>query len=273
MKLNELKKQQTKNTTPFGALFKLERKLNLKSLLLFTAICAWLIVITFAIYPIMKEQFSQLPNIPAELLGLQDVNSYFTMQIGQNWILLALIIGSYLGYQLVAGNFRNGSSVFLYTQNLSRNQILGAKFLRMLINIVIFNVICAIVGFIGVSILEFGAVDILNYLIYTLLMILMSLQMGILMFGLTTIYLKKIAPFFSFALPILLMVFSSLSYISESVEFLKYLSPSSVMTSLSSNILITGFNSVDFISLGVWTLIPLIVLISGIINFNKKDLI
>lgn len=273
MKLNELKKQQVKNVTPFGTLFKLERKLNFKSLLLFTGICAWLIIITIAIYPIMKDQLSQLTDVPAELLGVQDVRAYFTMQIGQNWIMLALILGSYLGYQLVASNFRNGSSVLLYSQNLSRNQILGVKLLRMFINLLIFNIICAIVGFIGVSILDFGAVNVGNYLIYTLLMTIMSFQMGLLMFGLTTIYLKKIAPFFSFALPILLLVFSSLSLISSSVEFLKYISPSSIMTSISNSILVSGFSNVDFISLAVWTVAPILVLIAGFVNFNKKDLI
>jgi len=271
MKLKELNSKKIKKNTPCKTLFKLERRLNYKSLIIFTAISVFFIALTLALYPIMKERLSEAPS---GMLGLQSIGSFFVMQVGQNWIMLGLILGSFLGYQLLAGNFRTNSNTLLYSQNLSRKQILSVKLSRLVINILIFNVICAVAGFIGISIIEFGEVNILNYLLYTFLITLMCLQIGIFMFGLTAIFLKRIAPFFSFALPILLLIFSSLALITEEVEFIKYISPSSIIEfSGTTNILTAGLGSINILSLVIWTVIPVVILVYGVMNFNKKDLV
>ncbi len=271
MKLNELKNKVNK-TSNFKTIYKLERKLNLKSLFVFTLISVALLVLVVGLYPVFETMLQNLDN-PQFLLN-NDLISYYNAQVSQQWILLPLIYAAYVGYNLVVNNFRSGSSVILYTQNLSREKIIGAKLLRLILNILILNIVSAAAGFVTLSIINFNAVNIVNFLIFTLMLTVVSLVMAFLMFGLSLIYLKKISPFISIALPIILIFVSSIGLMVETVDFLKYASPTSIIRAEGAgNVLVNGFSSVNLIALAIWGVISLVSLLAGYISFKRKDLI
>jgi ABC-type transport system involved in multi-copper enzyme maturation permease subunit len=260
---------------PKFPLYNLERKLNLTMLLIFAVITGILIFITLILYPQIKEGYSELSGMFensgidfAAIIGVENISSYFTMQSAQNWGMLAAVYAAVLGNKLVASNFKEGSSTYLYSLNMSRTKILNNKLLRLVINIVIFNIICAIFAVIALYIVG-ESFNLVNMLIYTLFSILVTLQIGVLTFALTAIT-NKISTFIAVLLPIALGIISSLALMSENLKFLKYFGP---FETLFSNVLIDGFGAINYVIFALWTAIPVLTLIYSYIRFNKKDLI
>ena len=113
MKLNELKKEKKFKVSP---LYALERKNNLKALIIFSIIAAILVFITVAMFNLMEDALKMLEgmfeNSPelkeqiAELIGSQNIATYFVLQAGQVWGLLGIIYAAFLGCKLNATSGR-----------------------------------------------------------------------------------------------------------------------------------------------------------------------
>lgn len=216
-------------------LYRLERNTNFKSLLIFSLVTAAMIVLAIGMYGMMTDVMESVisafgeetATYLEEIMGSNDFNSYFIMHIGEWWGLFAVIYGSFLGYQLVAANFRNNSSTMLYSLNLTRNNILNTKFVRLTINSVLFNIFLGITSLAGVF--AFGySVNILNLCVYTLFMLIITLLSGLIMFAVTVLLPKKLSPVLSIVLPIILVFFSSLALMDKNLDFFAYFSPISL---------------------------------------------
>ena len=104
MKLSELKKEKKFKVSP---LYALERKNNLKALIIFSAVSAILVFITVAMFNLMEDalkmmegMFENSPELKeqiAELIGSQNIATYFVLQAGQMWGLLGIIYAAFLG--------------------------------------------------------------------------------------------------------------------------------------------------------------------------------
>lgn len=262
-------------------LYRLERNTNFKSLLIFSLVTAAMIVLAIGMYGMMTDVMESVisafgeetATYLEEIMGSNDFNSYFIMHIGEWWGLFAVIYGSFLGYQLVAANFRNNSSTMLYSLNLTRNNILNTKFVRLTINSVLFNIFLGITSLAGVF--AFGySVNILNLCVYTLFMLIITLLSGLIMFAVTVLLPKKLSPVLSIVLPIILVFFSSLALMDKNLDFFAYFSPISLaFTTGPKNILTTGFADVNYYILALWTILPVVLTIIAYKKFGEKDLI
>lgn len=284
MKLTDLKKKDLKklNNQHKNALLKLERKTNLMPLLVFSLIAIVLVGIILATYPLIKDvlpkMFDSYPEEIKQLLlsltGSGDYSNYFTMQMGQTWGLLTVIYGSYLGYYLISNNFKGKSSTLLYSLNLSRNKIVFAKIYRILINTIIFNGLIGICSGAITYFLDIPNFNYVNLLIYTLFMIIIGLQSALFIFGIALLNPKKVSAVLSFLVPVILYFFATISLADESLKIFSYLTPvSAVFIEGSKNIINSGFVGVNYLLVAVWTIIPLVLLLKGLIKFNKSDLI
>lgn len=280
MKLNELKKSKIKITNN-NPLFGVERKNNFMPLLVFALITAGLAILVLAVYPLIDTMLEELasafpPEMQAsiiEVVGGGSFEDYFAMQMGQNWGLVSVIYGAYLGFHLVSYNFKGSSSTMLYSLNLSRGQIVRSKLLRLVLNSIWFNVIVGVIAVAGAYIMG-QQVDLLNSAIFVGLMSLATMQIAIALFGITLIDPKKMNSVVSILVPVVLFFFSVVALMEESLKWLAYLSPiSSVLVTLdASSVLTTGLAQIDYLLVAVWTIVPLLLLGIGFAKFNKKDL-
>lgn len=278
MKLSELQQQKTSKTK--SPLFKLERKLNLKLLLIFSAISAVLLFVSVALFPVLDDVLLKLQQMFADnaefaktisdIIGSQNIASYFVSQAGQTWALIGAVYASYLGYKLVCGNFKDGSYEMLYTQNLSRNQILLHKLLRLVINLLIFSFINAVAGVVALAIWGYGEFNLLKYLLYTLFVTITIIQIGVFSFAIATFAHKKYSVMASILVVITMYFVSMFAMSTTSLGFFNCLTPFALSFVDVFNETIKAVNVVSVI---VWTVAPAVLAFLGFKNFKNSDLV
>ncbi len=279
MKLNELK--ATKRTRKPQPLYAMERRQNLVPLLGFALVAAFLAVVTLAVYPQMETMLpGMISSLPQEmqemflsLMGGESFANFYVMQMGQTWGMVAIIYASYLGYSLVASNFKNNSSTMLYTLNLSRNKIIANKLVRLVINIVLFNVFVGLATLITTLVLGETGFNLWNIGVFTLFMTIASLQLAIILFGICLMNPKKSSQILSILIPVVLFFLSFIGLLDESLNFILYLSPISALFNTTNTILATGFANINYVLVSIWDAIALVLLVVGLVQFNKKDFI
>lgn len=280
MKLNQLK-SSNKNQKP-KPLYKMERKINFLPMLTFALITSFLVVITLLVFPLMEELLpNMLVDMPQELQemilslsGGASFADYFLTQMGQIWGMVTVIYGSYLGYQLVSSNFKGNSSTMLYSLNLSRNQIVKSKLVRLVINNAIFNLALGAVAVLTTLLMGYNEINLLNIAIMTLFMMIAGIQSALLLFGIALFEPKKMSAVLSILIPVVLFFFSTIAYAGNDLLAFAYLSPMGFIVPVADiNIVTNGFAAVNYWIAGMWTIIPLVLLVIGLIKFNKKDLI
>lgn len=276
MKLNELKKEQKQSK--LSPLYKLERKANYKSLIVFSVIISFLLFLTMALFnfvePLMAELVKMFEGQPEmqELFATQElkIGTYFVSEAGSFWALLAAIYGSFLGYKLINGNLKNGSFEILYTQNASRTQIVKHKLIRLIINVAILNVVCGLVGLVAMLIWGYGQFSVLNYLGYMLFVLILTMQVAVLSFSIALLVKQKYSSVLSVLVALGLFLIANLGLMGESFEVFNYLTPFAVAL---ADLIESGFGVVNYISIAIWTVIPVVTLIFGIKSYKNTDLV
>ncbi len=275
MKLSDIK--QSKKINP---LYCLERKNNLKQLIVFSIVAAVLTLITTLMFLLVDDMLKMLQEMFKDNQELYDqlgsamsaatLPGYFVANAGSIWGLIGVVYAAYLGNKLINGNLKDNSFEMLYTLEYSRTKILMSKLLRLVINVVVFNIAVAIFGFIGVAIVGFDQVNYANYLLYVLTQIICCLQVGIISFGLTCLLTRKFGTILSIVVACVFNFVSEMAITGASYKFLEYLSPcfSSYAPILSNGLI--GFN---FISLAIWTFVAAVAIFVGVKKFNKSDII
>lgn len=277
MKLSEVKNKTKIKMSP---LFTLERKQNLKTLIAFTVISALMLFLVVAMFPFLDDAMAQMQemfkdnkeilNILTVAMGTQNITTYFVAQVAQSWALVGAVYGAYLGYKLICGNFKDGSYEMLYSQNLSRIQILKQKFIRLIVNLLIFSLVNAVVGLVALLIWGYGQFSVLNYILYALIITLMTLQVGVFSFAIASICHKKYSAITSILLVVALYFVITFALSVESLEFLKCLTPFSVAYVDVFNSTMQAF---DVVSLVVWTIVPVALTFVGVKRFKNTDLV
>ena len=279
MKLSEMK-NENKSSKNLSPLYVLERKINLKTLIIFTVVSALLLFLVVAMFPLMedalaqiKEMFKDNPEMQqtiVEMMGADNIGAYFVMQGGQIWGLVACIYAACLGCTLICGNLKDGSYEMLYTQNVSRAQIIKHKFFRMLINLTIFNLTCGLVGLIAMLIWGYGEFNVLNYFVYLLFVIIMTIQIGSLSFGLALLGKRKYTVFLSVVMAVAFYFLATLGIAGENFEFFNYLTPFAVAF---NDVLNLGIGSINYWSVGIWTVVPTVLVLLGLKSYKNSDLV
>lgn len=188
MKANELK--PVKVVSP---LYRLERKLNFKTLLIFSIVTVVLTFLGILMFLLMENIFGEiqhLENMGQEFKELMDqflaeykFDNYFTINVGSTWGFVGIIYAAFLGCNLINSNLKNNSFETLYTLEYSRTKILWHKLARLAINVAIFNAVVAVLDFAMASIVKFNALNFGNYVLYSLVLTMVCLMVGALSFG------------------------------------------------------------------------------------------
>ncbi len=257
-------------------LFKLERRNSIVSFILFSLIVGAICFVTIALYPVLKDAIEKLITEGdlgelENLIKMDSITEYFTSNMFQMWGLLGIIYASVLAVKLTSANFKDGSYEMLYTLNISRGQIVRTKLVRLLLNLTYFTLIVALFNYAGLAIfVGFSAFSTPNFLLYTLVMWLITLIVGALAFALGLASKRK----FGVASAVVLgIVFYLIVTISEAamVDWIGYLSP---LTLSVSNVLQAGAMALsnNWYILVIWGAVAGISLWLSTLKFKNDDL-
>ena len=251
-------------------LFALQRKSTKNLFIIFALVISALAVMIISLYPMMTDVMEAMPEVLKSMYTMGSIADYFNTE-GIEFVLIIAIFATAMAVSITTSEFKNGSYELIYTLNMSRGEIIRTKLLRLVANIAYINVISFAVILVSMFIWGAGGFSVVNLVIYFIIALVVTLQIGVIMFSLCLINKKNLNSFGAVMIVVAMYLFSMLSNMADKVEWLGYLSP---LSSLNGTIMTDGFKGMftKGILLGVWSLVSLVLLLISSKKFQNDDL-
>jgi len=218
-------------------MFKREMKVNLKSFIIWLSLLVGLYLLVYLIYPsiingdnmqMLNEMMKMFPEeiLKAFNMDISSMDSAYGWLKSEGFVFVLLIVGCYagiLGSNILLKEESDKTIEYLNTLPITRKDIVYSKVSSGLIYIISMIIILAIFNFIGLSLS--GTFDKKQYILLSITPIFPSLVIYfICMFLSTFTHKTKKVLGLSLGLVIISYILQTISTISETIEFLKYLS-------------------------------------------------
>ena len=142
-------------------LFLHEIKRNKLSLIIWSAALAWMLAVCVFIYPEMRTQMGDLSAMFSDMgafsdaFGMDSLNfgefmGYFGVEIGNTLGLGGALLAGIVGITALSKEERDGTSEFLLTMPVSREQIVAEKLLFSAFHIVVVNLAAIILSTVSI---------------------------------------------------------------------------------------------------------------------------
>lgn len=263
-------------------MFKREMKVNLKNFIVWSVILIGIFLVVYLIYPSImnsadiKQMDEMMKMFPKEMLkafnmDISTIDSAYGWLKSEGFVLVLLIIGCYasiLGSNILLKEENDKTIEYLNTLPVKRRDIVISKILSGIIYVVFMVVVLGVFNFIGLSIS--GDFDKKQFILLSITPIFSSIVIFALCIFLST-FTNKTKKMFGISLGIVFIsyILNTLSSISESVEFLKYLSVFTLADIRNVMIDVKVNPVMVIISIGL----TLVLFILTIINYNRKELL
>lgn len=252
-------------------LFSLQRKGGMKIFVIFSVIVAVMMAFTVGIFPLVKSVADGFTGELGEKLGAMTLQEYFNSEAVEMWVFLVGIFVAVMAVNITTTEFKNGSYELIYTLNIGRNEIVRTKLLRLVLNTIYLNLVAFVVSIASLLIVGIHQFSVVNLLIFTLMAMLITLQIAVIVFSLGLFHKKYFNTFSGILLVIFMYLFTTLASFGEKLTWLKYLSP---ISSSTGTIMTDGFAGIfsKGISFAIWTGISALLLLISTKKFKNDDL-
>ena len=261
-------------------MFDRELKVNFKSFIIWLSILIGIFLMVYLVYPtiINSESVSMIDEMmkmfPEEVLkafnmDISSMESAFGWLKSEGFVFILLGIGCYsgiLGSNILLKEEDDKTIEYLNTLPISRNKILVSKTVVGLIYILLLIVIFGLFNYI--ALILSGEFNIKQYLLLSITPVFSSVVIYFICLYLSTFFRKQKSVLgIGLGIVFVSYILNTLSYISESVEFLKYFSVFS-LCDIRNVILDVRINPNMIIISGI---ISIIFFILTIIRYDKKE--
>lgn len=217
------------------ALYKLEFKLQKRSTIWWLAILSILLIVDIVIYPLIDSMLGVIPQDEMQELenaGLSfdfsGVTQYYLIECVQMLALGGALFLCCFAINSLMRDFKGKQNELLFTNSLSRSDIVLTKYFASLTMTVIFNILAFILSVISMMIVDIKGIEIVPMLSLTLSCLLVHLVLVTLTFALFMFRPKKSGYGLALAVPLLLyfVAIIGMSLTGENgLGFVEYLSP------------------------------------------------
>lgn len=246
-------------------------------LLIWAAAIASMMAIAVLLYPEMAPQMSEMEEMMANMGSLSDAFGmdslqfgnfidYFAMECGSVMGLGGAIFAAITGFAILGKEEREHTAEFLYTHPLSRTRILLEKLLALAAQIILLNLIVAVVT-VGAIALIGEEVDVGVLCLLLLSYLLLELEIAQLCFGISS-FLHGGGLGIGLGLAIGMYFLNLLANIAEEAKWLKYLTPFAYTE--GADIVKEHALNTTYLLIGAG--LTAAVLIAAFLRFRKKDL-
>lgn len=258
-------------------LLKHELKQQLSGFLIWTIVIGALIfgfMLMFTLFSGELEQFSDIMESMEPLLAMFGMQSLDISTIegwfGADASLLLLIGGgmyaTQLGMRTLLKEESEKTADFLLTQPIPRKKVFIDKYLANVIYIAMFNLISFIITWVSVIVIE-ESFPLLLMILYFISNIILMLVLMTIAYGISA-FIRKSFSGIAFGIAIALYVINSVTNVSESLHFLKYVSPFVI----NESGVIFNEKTLQFGFIGYYGLIAVIVFVLGFNYYKQKDI-
>ena len=220
-------------------LFLRELRSNAVSLLIWTSVITALTALTMSFYGVFPENnekilamISIIPEGTLQFKGISDVDDLFSVLgfYSANNVIYMLVLGSIYSIVLASGILLreeyNKTAEFLLAWPLSRSDIFFSKVAAAFPNVLIINIVTAVVGYITLEIVKrepYSTDAFIIMSVYTMLLNLFFASLGLLMSTLV----KRARPITTLSIGLVLILYFifTISNITEGLSFIGYVTP------------------------------------------------
>ena len=254
-----------------------ELKLGRMSLAIWTCAISFLLGVCVFLFPEMKGQMDGMNEVFASMgsftaaFGMDRLNfgtliGYYAIECGNVLGLGGAFFASLCGAGMLSKEEKDGTAEFLLTHPVSRVRVIAEKLLAVLVQITVLNLV--IYGVSVVSMLAVGEevpwkeVNLLHLAYY-----LMQVELGCICFGISA-FVKRGSMGAGIGVAAMMYMVNLLANITESVEFLKYITPFGYCDGAD---LVTN-GKLDAVLVSVGMAIGIAGIVAAFIRYTKKDI-
>lgn len=215
-------------------LLKHELKQNRISLLVWTAVISFMIGICVFLYPEMKGEMESISDVFADMgsfsaaFGMDQVNfgtllGYYSIECGNVLGLGGAFFAALCGAAALAKEEKDRTAEFLLTHPISRTKVITQKFIAVISQLMLLNVI--VYGVVALSMVAIG--ETIPWQEMTLLHVayfLLQVELASICFGISA-FLRRGSLGIGLGVAIMMYFLNIISNITESAEALKYITP------------------------------------------------
>lgn len=258
-------------------LYKHEMKMNLKNLVIWTicvgGLCMGCILLYTSLEDSLKDMADAYQNMGAmstafgmDKISIATLTGFYATEIGIMMSLGGAMFAAILGTTIVSKEENGHTSEFLNVFPLSRASILGQKYLALLSNILIFNVVCVAMYLVGFIIIK-EDIPGKELFLYHVALLFMQIEIASICFMMSSFCKKNLI---GAGLGIVILTFAAdmMCRIIPAIENLKYITPfyyanaSDIFTNLK----------IDGAKLGIGAAITVVALILSWMRYCSRDL-
>jgi ABC-2 type transport system permease protein len=254
-----------------------ELKLGRMTLAIWTCAISFLLGVCVFLFPDMKGQMDGMNEVFASMgsftaaFGMDRLNfgtliGYYAIECGNVLGLGGAFFASLCGAGMLSKEEKDGTAEFLLTHPVSRERVIAEKLLAVLVQITVLNLV--IYGVSVVSMLAVGEevpwkeVNLLHLAYY-----LMQVELGCICFGISA-FVKRGSMGAGIGVAAMMYMVNLLANITESVEFLKYITPFGYCDGAD---LVTN-GKLDAVLVSVGMAIGIAGIAAAFIRYTKKDI-
>ncbi len=258
-------------------LIKHELKQGRITLLIWTAVIAFMLAVCILIYPEMETQMSDVSSMFAEMgsfsaaFGMDRLNfgefmGFFGVECGNVLGLGGAFFAALLGVSVLAKEEKEQTAEFLLTHPISRRKVVTQKLISIMFQIILLNIIV-----IAVTVISIYAIDetpqvrplILLFLAYFIL----QAETAAICFGMSA-FLSHGGPGIGLGAAALFYFLNIVANLTEDAKFLKYITPFGYTE--SADIIADGHLRMEYLSVGL--AFTAIGIVTGFFKYCRKDI-
>ena len=257
--------------------FKHELKRGKTSLIIWTAIIAFMLAVCVLIYPEMSGEMDNMSEMFASMgsfsdaFGLDQLNfgeftGYFAIECGNVLGLGGAFFAALLGISALYKEEKDGTAEFLLTHPISRKRIVTEKLLSVFAQIVIMNVTTVaitVLSILAVGIKADAEITALLFLSYFL----MQIEIAAITFGISA-FIRKAGLGIGLGLAAVFYFFNIMGGLTENAEFLRYVTPFGYTNGAD----IVSEKAIDPVMLGIGLAATVISVVLAYKKYNRKDI-
>lgn len=215
-------------------LFKHEMKMNRKSLTIWTLCVGFICFGCILLYTSLEDSvqeisatFSNLGMMSAALgmdkMSLATLQGYYATEIAMMHGLGGAMFAAMLGMDMISKEQSGHTTEFLNVLPIERGSILFSKYLALFSNVILFNLICIVLYFLGFVMMG-ETIDGKEFVLYHSASALMQLEVGTVCFFLSAV-VKRAAAGIGIGITALLFAADMMCRVVPAIENLKYITP------------------------------------------------
>ncbi len=260
------------------ALFFHEMRRNRLSLIIWTSVIAFMLTVCVFIYPEMKGQMNEMTDMFADMgaftsaFGMDELNfgeftGYFGVECGNVLGLGGALFAAILGVSALSKEEKDKTAEFLLTHPVSRVKVTVSKLISVIAQIFILNFCVMALTLLSVVIVGEEA-DIKTMFLLFFAYFLMQIEIGVITFGISA-FMRGGGVGIGIGFGIMTYFINIISNLTESLEFLKYITP----FSYTEGGYIVNNCTLEWKYTIVGAAMVAVSLVLGFIKYDRKDIV